>query len=484
MKATDQSLGGGIVERNPSNGEATGMPDPRGSVARLDALLRVMSRLMSDARLDLTTKAIGSMPLAEVLECFTGLQQLLTDTQAEVANLRDQGILLHDFAPRSTRIVELLALSAALGKDVDQISSEGTPEIIRASPVGIRSLCIEDIHIDHERQQNALAEVELAHMKAMLEHPSHLLLLGERGAGKTDTLTIHRDKYRDDEPKYATVRDHDYGDIRVAIQDVIVVEASSVGTPNAILRGVLSTVGDPDPASGTLDQQMHRLVRFLGYAQTRVLAIDDIHFAVQLGEDPQAMRGLRSRRAILSVSSMLRDLAAGLHLEHVPVSIVLSGLPSAVRLGLDNSQFTFRFAPVELSPYDFSREHPDEVITFLTAVNSFLALLPLREQDQLGEGDFDLLRRIHFACGGNIGNLAKLIRRAAQYALSLGNEKIALEHWNTAYNVLRVANELAAGGPRERQANPFHHTFSFPPQSAYRHVKSFRDLVVRSKVVS
>lgn len=286
-----------------------------------------------------------------------------------------------------------------------------------------------DCVIPHPRFMRALESIRWVHAQAGLgPDASCLALIGPSGAGKTTVLEAHAAKHPrvpGDEVTHIPV-------LRVAVPEK--------PTVKSLTAAILESLDDPFPARGTapeLTARARALVRAVGLRQ---LMLDEMQHFVDRG-------GVR----------VLHDLADWLKVfvDETRVSLVIAGLERAQQVVLSNQQLRRRFdAPVMLERYDWRRAEDRE--EFLDILASFEELIPDLQPPELSSESVGF--RLYCACGGLVGYLSAILRRAEHLARECKPAVLTMEHLATAYE--------AVTWPQDRlKENPFDTRHSLVPEA-------------------
>lgn len=251
------------------------------------------------------------------------------------------------------------------------------------------AFALEDHWIGYTRADQALQALnDLMHHPRILRMPN-LLLVGESGNGKSTIASRFM-------AQHPVAVDEQTG---LAIAPVISMnmpsEPSETRFWTELLLAMRIAHRDTDQVQRKKDQAFHMLATF----GCRMLVIDEIH---------NLLHGhARQQRHFLGV---LKNLSNDLKLPIVSV-----GTRDAIRALHTDTQLSSRFEAFGLPRWKLDRE-------FLRLVASFERLLPLAEPSDLASRELAI--KLHGMCGGTIGGLSRILKRAAAHAIREGKERI------------------------------------------------------------
>ena len=238
------------------------------------------------------------------------------------------------------------------------------------------------------------AEALIAELKRWLDLPKrprmpNLLIVGEPNNGKTTLVKTFQEEHgqgyvnEDDEP----------------VKPVIIAEAPPVADEKGLYISILERFATPYRESSPVNALRMKAIRMLRYCHTNMLIIDELH-SLLTGTS-------RQQRVVMNALKMLCNELA--------IPIIGVGTREAVQVLHTDTQYSSRFEVRDLPAWKADRE-------FQELVASFERVLPLREPSLLHEPA--LVAPIYSICGGNIGNLHRLMRACAGEAIRSGTEQI------------------------------------------------------------
>lgn len=247
---------------------------------------------------------------------------------------------------------------------------------------------LQDRWIGYSRAHQALQT-----LADLLAHPRNLrmpnlLLVGESGNGKSTIAA----KFKEQHP--VTVQPG--GE---ALAPVLSMEMPSEPNETRFWTELLLALNIAHRDTDHVQRKKDQAVSVLSYVGCRMLVIDEIH-NVLYGH-------ARQQRHFLGV---LKNLSNDLKLP-----IVAVGTRDAIRALHTDTQLSSRFEAFGLPRWKLDRE-------FLRLLASFERLLPLSAPSDLASRDLAI--KLHGMCGGTIGGLNRVLRRATVHAIRDGRERI------------------------------------------------------------
>jgi hypothetical protein len=163
---------------------------------------------------------------------------------------------------------------------------------------------------------------------------------------------------------------------------------------------------EPLPIKMTLGQRRERLIKMMQKAEVKLLIIDEF----------QHLFDRRSQRIVQEAADLIKSL-----LNAAVCPIILSGTPDILKVLQEASQLKTRmYSSPKLSPFDW--DDPDEQLLFCSYLVEVEKKLNFDEASNLA--DLDCARRIHYASNGLVGEVARLLIKAADTATRAGLSRI------------------------------------------------------------
>ena len=234
----------------------------------------------------------------------------------------------------------------------------------------------------------------LATLKRMLDMPKrprmpNLLIVGEPNNGKTTLVRTfhetHGEGYVNEESE--------------PVKPVILAEAPPSADEKGLYISVLERFVAPYRAAAATSALRYQAIHMLRLCHTRMLVIDEFHSLL-------TGTATKQRELMNAVKLLCNELA---------IPIIGVGTREAVQVLHTDPQHASRFDVVELPAWKLDKE-------FQRLLASFEAILPLKEASQLPRPEHATL--IHAICGGNIGNLHRLLVECATEAIASRKEHI------------------------------------------------------------
>ena len=238
------------------------------------------------------------------------------------------------------------------------------------------------------------AKEVLAKLEELLTYPkSHrmpnLLIVGDTNSGKTMLL----ERFSDQHP----ANDNPNGE--GVVVPVLYVQAPPVPDEGRFYNAILDLLFAPYKPNDRVDKKQLQVIKLLRYVGLKMLVIDEIHHILA--------GNLNRQRAFLNVLKFLGN--------ELQIPIAAAGTRDAYRAIQTDPQLANRFEPALLPRWDLDND-------FLRLLASFERLLPLREASNLH--DMALASRLFAMSEGYIGELSRVLTKAATQAVESGAERI------------------------------------------------------------
>ena len=231
-------------------------------------------------------------------------------------------------------------------------------------------------------------------LKRMLDLPKRprmpsLLIVGEPNNGKTTLVRTFQEQHGQ-----GYVNDEDE-----PVKPVIIAEAPPVADEKGLYISILERFSAPYRESSAANALRMKAIRMLRYCHTKMLIIDELH-SLLTGTS-------RQQRLVMNALKLLCNELA--------IPIIGVGTREAVQVLHTDPQHASRFDVAELAVWKGDAE-------FQSLVASFERVLPLRKSSGIHQPE--LVAPIYSICGGNIGNLHRLLVECASEAIRSGSEQI------------------------------------------------------------
>jgi hypothetical protein len=262
---------------------------------------------------------------------------------------------------------------------------------------------------------------ECQELSRLSNEPQCMSLEGITGAGKS---TLVRD--------YVTLfpRLEQTNGTRIPI---LYAETPSPVTVKAMAATMLVRLGDPAAHQGTLWTLNYRLIRLMIDCQVELVILDDFHHLIDR----------ETHRILEQVSDWLKVL-----IKETGVPFLVVGINDTIERILDTNAQLSRLFAVRQTLEPFHCDLADEA-----GVQEFARFVHYAEQVvavplPVTLPRLELLRRLHYATQGVVGNLMNLLRYAAWLTRQQQQEAITLATLASAYDK-RLSKHLKG------EANPF-----------------------------
>lgn len=233
-------------------------------------------------------------------------------------------------------------------------------------------------------------------LEDLLDHPKsprmpNILVVGDSGNGKTSLIG----RFRELHPP--TIKSNGRGE-----QPVVVMTMPAEPSEARFWSDLIAAMGVARNDSGSVQAKMSQTMLLLQSLHCRMLVIDEIHNVLN-GNLPRQKQLL----------AMLKNLGSRLM-----IPIVVVGTEAAKRTLQTDPQLANRFEAIVLPKWELNKEFRD-------LLASFERVLPLLERSNLSgpEITFPLFE----LSKGSIGQLTRVLRRAAVEAIRNGDERITPE---------------------------------------------------------
>lgn len=240
------------------------------------------------------------------------------------------------------------------------------------------------------------AEAILKDLQELLEHPKvlrmpNLLVWGDTNCGKTAII----DRFCQEYP----LRQN--GEEEADVVPVLYIQAPPIPDERRFYSLILDKLRVPHKTNERADRMMCQILKMFPKLGVRMLIVDEIHHILA--------GNLQRQRAFLNVIKYLGNEAL--------IPIVGVGTISALNALQTDAQLANRFEPRNLPRWRLDTRYRQ-------LLASFEYVLPLAEESNLTEKE--MATKLLDMSGGTIGELSKLIRRAAIETIRQGREKISL----------------------------------------------------------
>lgn len=263
-----------------------------------------------------------------------------------------------------------------------------------------KRIMIEHLIVIHPQMQAVLDKIGYCreHAKYALESVG-ILVMGEKGTGKTTIKNIYLSKNVISQTETAT------------IIPVLPIFIPVPATERGLTICLLDALNDPFPTSGSITVQTLRVYKLVEKCLVEVVIFDEFqHFAER--------DSFKLNRAVSDWTKNFMNKARK--------PLILFSTPKGAEIldGVENEQLRRRFPfRITLNPFGWkTKAQKSDFRKFLQMVDENL---PLPKSSNLA--DPQMAARIHYATGGLIFEIMRLIRAAGIYALERETGKITLD---------------------------------------------------------
>jgi hypothetical protein len=261
-------------------------------------------------------------------------------------------------------------------------------------------IMVEHLVVIHPAMQAILDKMDYCreHARYALESIG-LLVIGVRGTGKTTAQNYYLEKNAVEQSKTSTF---------IPVLQIRIPVPATVGGLTSCL---LTALGDPFPEKGSLTARTLRIYALVEKCLVQLVMFDEFqHFAER-----------ESFKLNRTVSDWTKNFMG-----HTRKPLILFGTPKSVEIldGTENEQLRRRF-PFRMQLEFFGWDIEVKRAAFRKFLYKIDEMLPLATFSDLA--DPLMAARIHFATGGSMNEIMRLIRAAAVLALRRELPKIDLD---------------------------------------------------------
>ncbi|HBV28686.1 putative Transposon, transposition helper protein C [Serratia proteamaculans] len=218
---------------------------------------------------------------------------------------------------------------------------------------------------------------------------TNLLLVGDPNNGKT---TIARRFYQSNPPLLSE-------DMTETTNPLVLAEAPPTADEKGLYISILERLYTPYRASDATTKLRYQVIHLLRACKVRMLMIDEFHSLL-------TGTALKQREVMNAIKLLCNELE---------IPIVGIGTREAVRVLHTDPQHASRFDVITLPSWQLNTD-------FQHLLAGFESVMPLRGASRLHEPELAML--LHAICGGNIGDLHRLLMECCKEAITTGQEHI------------------------------------------------------------
>jgi hypothetical protein len=231
-------------------------------------------------------------------------------------------------------------------------------------------------------------------MRGLMEKPArprmpNLLIVGEPNNGKTTIvrrfMELHGQGYVNEDAD--------------PVKPVILTEAPPSADEKGFYIAILERFWAPYRATDPVPKLRYQVIHQLRACRTRLFIVDEFH-SLLTGS------AIKQREVMNAIKLLCNELM---------IPIVGVGTREAVRVLHMDPQHASRFDVISLPLWELNQD-------FQKLLASFEKVLPLREPSRLHQPE--LASAVHAICGGNLGDLHRLLVECATEAMISGAERI------------------------------------------------------------
>jgi Bacterial TniB protein len=249
-----------------------------------------------------------------------------------------------------------------------------------------------DRWIDYPRAIEALGRLQELVQTPRRERMPCMLLHGPSNIGKSQIIAKF---LRENPPSYDKFKG-------VEVRPVVSMQMPPAPDQKRFYRALLEVLGVPQSPTSTLCTLEHIARDILKRMSPQMLVVDEVHHLLA--------GSAREQRASLNLLKYLAN--------EVKMSIVAVGTNDAPVAFQADAQIHSRFRPLELPRWTESDD-------FRRLLAAFELVLPLRKASNLQQRP--MAQFILTASGGLLGEVSRLLTKAAEVAISTGTEQLSLE---------------------------------------------------------
>lgn len=243
--------------------------------------------------------------------------------------------------------------------------------------------------IGYDRAQLALDTLQGLMNKPRRPRMPNLLIVGDSNNGKTTLIQ-----------RFVVLCGEGYVDENSdPVKPIIVAEAPPSADEKGLYISILERFWAPYRASATASQLRYQVIRQLRECHVRILVFDEFH-SLLTGS------AVKQREVMNAIKLLCNE---------VGIPIVGVGTRDAVRVLHTDPQHASRFDVLPLPLWELNPE-------FQKLLAGFERVLPLKKPSGLSSPEIATMA--HAICGGNLGDLHRLLSACARAAITSGEERI------------------------------------------------------------
>lgn len=269
---------------------------------------------------------------------------------------------------------------------------EDTREQLKLPNSERRMAVEEQFWIEYDRAEEIITYLDdLMHLPKKDRMPS-CLLLGESNNGKTSLLTEFMSRYP------GGVREDGSG----VDLPIIKINVTPDVDESRLYNRILNVLHAPYKDREKPDRKQFQVLQLFSRLNVRLLIIDE-------GGDFLMGTPHKQRTALVALKDMCNEMR---------IPLILSSVPKGLNIITSDSQLSSRFEPIELPLWKNDVE-------FISLLNAFERSIALKKPSFLYSEE--LAAKIHRMTDGVIGDVARLLGKAARLAIDEGKERITAD---------------------------------------------------------
>lgn len=279
-------------------------------------------------------------------------------------------------------------------------------ELLGASDAERSEHIDKSVFIPYERAAVILAEMESLLVQPKTNRMSNLLIIGRSDNGKTDILKEFTTRHpAEDRPEFDTI-----------YAPVTYIQSPPGPSEHIFLDMIIRKHGMVVRPNDSADRKLMQILEILKRVQTKLLIVDELG---------SLLAGSATKQRFYL--NMLKYIS-----NELQISIVAAGTLEAQYAVDSDAQIKSRFPRRTLPRWKEDKE-------FKKLLYSFEYIFPLKRASEVYKGE--LAAKLYGLSEGIIGEVAKILRSAAKYAIETKEERITLDVIAKCEHVVRRVDD-------------------------------------------
>lgn len=298
--------------------------------------------------------------------------------------------------------------------------------------------CLGKLVLRHPQLMAAYSKIQkVMAANVALSEPSHLIIAGDSGCGKTTLCDLIADEYGTCDNEF-----------QLGIQRNITALMASVPspvTPRSMAVNMLRALGEQGRIHGNCQEISNRLIFQFKQSDVRALFLDEQQHFFSLGLGGSRGPSTRLREAMDWVKSIIN---------RTNLTFVMMGMPPLLDLIDSDPQLSRRFSQVfYLKPFDCPTADESDVAAFTDdLLMSAVCDLPYFDNFEEFSKNLQNAKALYVATGGTPSRIKKLVIGAACLAHNHEHRTITMKHFTHAYEAAeKVRAEIREAQARQRR---------------------------------